>query len=83
MADMLHCSFFLEAKSGFICSVIHIPEVNIGIADALSRNRLDVFRTLAPQAMAESTLVPQGLLEGLMGDEPWTSTAWERWLATI
>ena len=70
-------------KFGFICSAIHIPGVNNGIADALSRNRLDVFCTLAPQARAEPTLVPRGLLEGLMGDEPWTSAAWERWFATI
>ena len=83
MAHMLCCLFFLEAKFGFICSAIHIPGVNNGIADTIKKPLIEVFCTLAPQARAEPTLVPRGLLEGLMGDEPWTSAAWERWFATI
>ena len=55
---------FLEANFEFVCSANHILEVNSGIADALSRNRLDVLCTLAPQARADPTLVLRGLLEG-------------------
>ena len=55
---------FLEANFGFVCSANHILEVNTGIVDALSRNRLDVLCTFAPQARADPTLVLRGLLEG-------------------
>ena len=66
MAHMLHClsMIFLEANFGFVCSANHILEVNTGIVDALSRNRLDVLCTFAPQARADPTLVLRGLLEG-------------------
>ena len=50
MAHMLRCLFFLEAKFNLALTAVHLSGVDNGAADAVSRNKLDVFFRLCPQA---------------------------------
>lgn len=50
MAHLLRCLFFLEVKFGFSLSAVHVSGKDNGAADAISRNKLDTFFNLVPQA---------------------------------
>ena len=78
MAHMLRCSFFLEARFGFAVVAAHVPgSFNIR-ADALSRNYLDVFHSLAPQASSTPIQVPAAVVEGLAHTHTSISLSWTR-----
>ena len=66
MAHMLRCLFFLEAKWDMRLTAVHVPGVENGIADAVSRNNLDVFFHLLPQANPTPEGYPRGLVEGMV-----------------
>ena len=83
MAHMLRCLFFLEAKYDILLTARHVPGVENGAADAISRNRLEVFFDLTPQAQRRACPVPQDLIGHMMRQEQWTSDDWRRWLETL
>lgn len=60
MAHMLRCSIFLEAKFDLTLSAVHVPGVENTLADAISRNNLDVFFDLCPQAHRQACSFPSG-----------------------
>ena len=53
----MKCNFFIRAE--------HIPGISNGIADSLSRNQLQRFRTLAPHADLHPTLIPEEVYNSL------------------
>ena len=54
----------------------HIPGAKNTLADAISRNNLDLFLSQVPQAGQTPTPIPPSLMELLMLDASWTSTSW-------
>ena len=56
----------------------HIPGVQNPIADAVSRNQMQVFLNLL-QAQPQPTNVPPSLLKELTDTKQWTSDTWTAW----
>ena len=82
--DAMHlarCLVFIKAKFEFDLVAAHLPGTSNCRVDALSRNRLSLFRTLHPQANQEPTAIPEALLDLLIVSRPdWTSKHWtELW----
>ena len=50
MAHMLRCLFYLEAKFDMRSSLRKVPGVDDEVADAFSRNMIDLFFKQFPQA---------------------------------
>ena len=68
------CLFFFAAAHHFTFCAEHIAGKANGAADALSRNHLDIFLSLVPQASPKPSIIPQALI-ALVLDQPveWTS----------
>lgn len=75
------CLAYSEAKWEFHAWAEHIPGVENVRADALSRDGLEKFRLLSPQANQEPADLQEELLRPLMaGDLDWTLRSWTgRW----
>ena len=74
MARLLRCLFFFEAYYGFEHEAKHVRGVDNVAADALSRNRADLFLSLLPQAHRSPTQLPSSLVALLLDTELcWTS----------
>jgi len=54
----------------------HVPGVDNGPADSLSRNKVNLFFDLIPQARTEPSPVPGELVGRLSVRDPWTSDIW-------
>lgn len=82
---LLRCLAFITAKFQFIIAASHIPGVKNTSADALSRNKLDIFRSLHPQADEAPSQISAALLDLLLLSKPdWTSWSWtEMWNSTF
>ena len=78
---LIRCLAFITAKFQFLLSASHIPGVENTAADALSRNNLDVFHSIYPQANSAPAPIPAPLLDLLLLSKPdWTSWSWtELW----
>ena len=83
LAHMLHCLFFLEAEYDASLSAIHVPGIENGDADSISRNNLPLFFDLLPQAHQSPCRVPDNLVSHLIRDRQWTSDDWKTWLGTL
>ena len=83
MAHMLRCLFFLEAKFEVVLTAIHVPGVDNGPADAISRNNLDVFFGLVPLAHQVACQIPVGLVDQLVIEGHWTSEDWKSWITLL
>ena len=87
MAHMLRCLFFLEAKFDITLTASHVAGVENGAADAISRNKMDAFFALLPQAQQMACQVPKGLVGRLVGrlvgQQNWTSDIQKGWLETL
>ena len=83
LAHMLRCLFFLEAQFDASLSAVHVPGVENGAADSISRNNLPVFFDLLPQAHRRPCKVPDNLVSHVIRDRPWTSGDWKIWLGTL
>ena len=86
--DAMHlarCLAFITAKFEFHLTATHIKGANNVKADALSRDNLQLFRLLHPQANLEGSLIPQPLLDLVLLSRPdWTSKHWtELWNTTF
>ena len=83
LAHLLRCLFYLEAFFDITLSGKHVPGVENGAADSISRNNLLLFFTLTPQAQPQSCRVPENLVGRLVTNRPWTSDDWRAWLAAL
>ena len=83
-AEVMHlvrCLAFLKAKWEFVLVAAHIPGIMNDLADALSRDKADHFRSHYPQAQPTPAALPQELLDLTIIQKPdWTSPSWtELW----
>ena len=75
LMHLLRCFAFYCAYYRFHISCVHVPGAMNTAADALSRNNLKLFSTLAPQALR--CPIPVLLVELLVTTRPdWGSPAW-------
>lgn len=63
----------LASLHGFWFTSKHIPGVENGFADAISRDNASFFLSQVPQAAQNPSHVLMALITW---DQPWTSTAW-------
>ena len=77
LMHLLRCLFFFEEHFQFDHRATHIPGSINCAADALSRNKVDDFFSIYPQAIHQPTVIPQALVT-LLTDASlqWTSPRW-------
>lgn len=81
---LMRCLFFFTAAYNVVVAAEHIPGVDNGAADALSRNDACAFLLQVPSAKATPTVLPTELLQVLVYKQPdWTSVSWTRMLASF
>ena len=81
---LMRCLFFFLAHFNVVLVGEHIPGVDNGAADALSRNRLPSFRLQVPHASEAQSPVPPRLFQALVVNQPdWTSRSWIELLRSI
>ena len=74
---LLRCLFFIRAHFTLSVRAVHVPGVENGWADAISRNMLSNFFSQVPGAINRCQPIPPSLLDLLVGQQlDWTSTAW-------
>eukprot|EP00731_Ephydatia_muelleri_P014516 Em0008g236a len=77
LAHLLRCLFYFEARFQFELRGIHIPGAQNQAADALSRNRIDVFFQQVPEADPYPHPIPSRLVEILLSEDiDWLSPLW-------
>ena len=84
-AHLLRCLAFLTAHHQCELVARHIPGQHNVLADALSRNNVELFRMLHPQAQPRPVILPEQLIRLLITEQPdWMSQRWtELWTATL
>ena len=81
---LMRCLSFISAKFNLLLSATHIAGAANGLADALSRNNLQLFLSNYPQANLRGSTVPHNLVDLLVGTKPdWTSPSWSGTFTTI
>ena len=76
---LMRCLMFFMAKFQFSMYATHIAGSKNVLADALLRDRLDLFLSHYPQASRSPAPLPQELLDLLIVARPdWTSSHWTR-----
>ena len=81
---LLRCLAFICAKFNFSMHANHIPGVDNTLADALSRNNDQLFKSLYPQGNPAPTPIPVELLDLLIVSMPdWTSVHWTQLWSSI
>lgn len=81
MLHLLRCLFFFCAHYDIQLRAQHLSGVHNSVADAVSRNHLQVFRELHPLAAPRPTPIPPALWEMLVVRRPdWLSAAWRELL---
>jgi len=76
-SHLLRCLAFVREKYNFFLFATHIVGKNNTIADALSRNKIPLFRSLHPQAQLHPSVIPEALLDLLIVQKPdWLSPTW-------
>eukprot|EP00731_Ephydatia_muelleri_P011790 Em0006g684a len=79
LAHLLRCLFYFEARFQFELRGIHIPGAQNQAADALSRNRIDVFFQQVPEADPYPHPIPSRLVEILLSEDiDWLSPLWTK-----
>ena len=80
---LLRCLHFYCAEFGVSLTASHLPGSRNQAADAISRNRLNAFFTLVPQAPRSPSVVPDALGRILLATPvSWTSPLWRRQFRT-
>eukprot|EP00731_Ephydatia_muelleri_P007126 Em0003g1374a len=69
LANLLRCLFYFKALFQFELRGIHIPGAQNQAADALSRNRIDVFFQQVPKADLYLHPIPSRLVEILLSED--------------
>ena len=82
---LLRCLAFLKAKFQFALYCNHIQGARNELADALSRDRVQLFLSHCPQASHTPTPIPAELLDLTVVSKPdWTSSHWTSlWTTTF
>ena len=82
---LLRCMAFITAKFQFLITASHIPGIENTAADALSRDKVNLFHSICPQADHAPSAIPASLLDLLVLSKPdWTSWHWtELWNSTF
>ncbi len=82
--NLARCLSFLAATYEFRMSAVHLRGTHNTLADALSRNNLNLFRSLHPQANRDAVPIPMAALDLILLQEPdWTTKDWTRmWTTT-
>ena len=74
--------FFLACHNAVVFGE-HIPGIENGAADALSRDNINRFYVQVPWAKRQHTTVPPAILEALVVQQPdWTAVSWTELLVT-
>ncbi len=74
---LMRSLFFFLAKFNVVLVGEHIPGVENGAADALSRDDLPSFLTQVPEAQPQPTPIPAAVMEALVVRQPdWTVVSW-------
>lgn len=80
LMHLLRCLFFISAHFDFSVVATHIAGHRNTLADALSRDNLPLFFSLAPQADKIPVVIPDHLIQVLAVEKPdWTSSCWIHW----
>ncbi len=73
------CLAFVEASVPLTIVAEHIRGVENTVADALSRNKLEVARSVMQDPAVETAQIPAGLVELLTEkDHSWSELEWRR-----
>ena len=81
---LMRSFFFFLASYNITVVGEHIPGIENGAADALSRDNRTSFLVQVPAAHREPTAIPQVLVQALVIDRPdWTSPSWTRLLSSF
>lgn len=84
LMHLLRCLHFFCARFSIAIRATHIAGVLNTAADALSRDKMNVFLSCAPQAQHNPVHPPQALLDMLLLSRPdWTSSAWRSQFLSI
>ena len=84
LMHLLRCLFFFEAYFDFSAVAEHIPGVENGLADDLSRNRLDSYLLQVPEASKSPVPVCPVLELLLDSGAQWNSPSWiSRFSSTV
>ena len=81
MMHLLRALFFFKAYWEIVVRAEHIPRQRNGVADAISRNKLNIFYVQAPAASRTPTQVPPEVTRLLLTSRlDWTSPTWSQQL---
>ena len=85
LMHMVRCLLFAAAKYSFWFAAIHTPGTQNGLADAISRDKADLFLSQAPKAMREvPDQIPGELPQLLFLQQPdWLSASWMKLFESI
>ena len=85
LAHILRCISFYAAHYGFSLSAVHVPGEHNRAADALSRNNVQLFLSILPQAQPMSDLIPPEVVQmAARTDLDWTAPSWKAlFMATL
>ena len=73
MSHLLRCLFFFDVEH----KVVHLPGRDNALADAISRNKVDQFFSLCPQASPIPKAIPTSAVSLIMDTSlTWTSPRW-------
>ena len=81
----LRCIVFSAARHGYWFTAKHIPGRNNTLADAISRNKLDLFLAQAPPTMSRTPVeLPPEIAQLLCLQDPdWLCPTWRRLFSSI
>ena len=85
LAHILRCIFFYAAHYGFSLSASHVPGQHNRAADAQSRDSVDVFLSILPQAQPTPDPIPSEVVQmAAMSNLDWTAPSWKAlFMATL
>jgi len=80
---LMRCLAFIEASVSLTFVAEHIRGTENVVADALSRDKLDMARSLMQGPTEEAEEIPEDLIELLMKEYPsWSEQEWSRLRST-
>ena len=78
LMHLIRVLVFLASHFNFWFTASHIAGDSNILADALSRNNVDLFLSQVPQAHRHSSRIPPPLIDLLVCNITWTSTVWTK-----
>ena len=76
LMHLIRLLVFFAVKHNFWFTASHIPGKENIVADSLSRNNMQLFRSQVPQAASQGCYLSPSLVELLAQSITWTSTTW-------